>query len=251
MKNSEFQTYKQLKVIIFIATFCIYGLCSCSDDTCFKGAGKIANQTNLTSQFNTIQIEGIFNIELIQDTSYFIKLYGGSNLLEQTQIEVVDSVAICNNFSKCAVFKNHEKVFLQIHFKNLSNIIINEACLLISKNPITCNLAIQMNANLAEINLNLNNNIFTFNTEGKAGGKFTFNGKSNICKLTAQYVSQIDARNLQVKNLTITNGSIQNFYVQATDTLIAKTTKTGCIFYLGNPRYIDATKANDLLTKMK
>ena len=118
-------------------------------------------------------------------------------------------------------------------------------------NLITQNISIEMNAEIAEIELTFNNNNFTFNTQAKAGGKYIFSGKSNNSSLTARYTSQIDAQNLEVKNLTVTNGTIQDFYVQASDTLVASTTKTGRIFYKGNPSFIDSLKCGGLLLKLK
>ena len=234
--------------ILHIIVFCSLSLfLQCSDSNCFTTAGRDSYTKKTVAPFHTIQNQGVFNIELQQDTSNFIELSGGSNLIEECDVFVEDSILYCFNNSTCACFKNHEKTTLTIHFTNIDTLNIFEACSIYSNTPISNNLYISIQSLMIDMNLHINNSVCNLHTQAKTGGQITLYGKSNKCNLSANYTSNLNCSNLEVSNLTITNNSIMDFNVFATDTLQAKTTKTGKIYYSGNPKYTSITSPNNLV----
>ena len=235
-----------IHIALILATFTMY---DCSDNNCVSTAGKDAQKTIQLTPFRTLEVHGIFTIELIPDTVDFVSIRSGKNMIEQSEFLIQDSTLFCYNNSECSFFKNFEKVQLQIHTTSLDSITIYNACNISNTVAITRNLVISQQAEMVDLHLNLNNNYCKLSTLNVAGGSIVFTGKCKRCNFSAQYTTLLDSRNLKVSNMIIKNNTINDFYIQITDSLQVEIYKTGKIYYTGNPIYVNDSKANGLLIK--
>ncbi|MFO7869305.1 MAG: DUF2807 domain-containing protein [Bacteroidales bacterium] len=211
---------------------------SCEKNNCFSGSGKNSTQHIPLTTFSHIEIHGISNILIIEDTANYAIINGGEHIIDQTHVSQLDSTINITNTTTCYMFKQYERPTINIHTTHLKSIHINESCKLSNKGTISRDLSIYMNTKIADINLHLNNNFTNFSTYNKAGGIYTFSGTCTYAQLHATYTASIDARKLQTRCLTVKNHSINDFHVWATDTLYTETKKEGNILYIGNPIHI-------------
>jgi hypothetical protein len=230
-----YQKLNKTKIINLLLAALIMLCNACNKDSCFSGAGKNTKKHISLTAFSTLEIKGISSVIIIEDTINYALLEGGEQILSHTHISQTDSSISLTNTTGCYMFKEYEKPTIFLHTTHLQSITINEACELTNTTAITKPLRIYMNTQIADINMQLQNQKFSFSTYNKAGGKFIFSGSCTYANLQASYTAQIDASNLQTSILTVRNHSIKDFYVWATDTVYEETKKEGSIICTGNP----------------
>jgi len=232
----KLNNYKNIILILSaILILCI----ACNKNSCFTGSGKNVKNRLPLKAFSSLEINGISNIIIIEDSINYALLEGGEHILSHTHISQTDSFISLTNTTNCYMFKNYEKPIIYLHTTNLQSITIHEACKLTNEKVITKPLQIYTNTELADINLLLDNQKLSVSTFNKAGGKYIFSGTCTYAHLHASYTAQIDASKLKTSVLTVKNHSIKDFYVWVTDTIYTETKKEGNIICTGTPIHVE------------
>lgn len=233
-------------VVIFL------GFTTCEIDQCLQTAGRDVNQMFELDSIGIAEIAGVFNFELVQDTSWYLEVITGENILKHIEINNSNDSLVITNNNKCAWFKGYERPHLRLHFPNLQKINVLESCYLYSVDTITSNMRIAVKTHLAEATLILNAKKLFFITYNSTGGIYTFSGKVDQMFMAGHYNNVNDASGLIVKKAHVINESITDYKIWAEDELTVALLNTGNIYYKGNPEIIiDSVSSTGKLISLK
>ena len=214
---------------------------SCSTEECLEGAGSQSEKTVQTGFYKVANINGIFDVFLVQDTTSYIRFEGGDNLLAQVNAINTDSVVWIDNNLKCNFLKDYQKIKVFLHFNNISQIYIKEACTVRTEKPITDIFTLIAEAQVADIDIELNTYHFFFYNNRTSGGIYVFRGWCTYCSIKGFYSGKVDASNLNTVKINIENHSVTNYSVRAQEEVHAKIFNNGNIYVYGKPEvYIDS-----------
>jgi hypothetical protein len=216
---------------------------SCQSDNCFKGAGSEGYIHIETGYFKDITFNGMFDVILVQDSMCYLDVNGGKNMIPYVNAQNTDSSLWVENSNGCLFLKDYEKIKVFVHFKDIEQAEFKVPCNIRSEIPLTDDFTIVVSADLAEINIELNNNHFAFYDFHTSAGDYTFRGKSSICYLAGYYTSRINASELKVENMYIESHSIVDFYVNSEKSLHVKIFDRGNVYFYGNPEVVIDTLA--------
>ena len=167
--------------------------------TCWKTAGKQITKIIPLSEFHEMELHQRLKIELIQDTSSYLEIIAGENLVNFIDWSITDSKLEIWNLNKCPFlrYKNGD-VTLKIHFVTLSKLIYWGSELLTNADTIHSNhLDVLMNDGAGDLSLTVLSN--TINIQNPHGFANLFlKGACNYLRLDIDGNGCFDAREMQV-----------------------------------------------------
>lgn len=223
-------------VSLFVAMLVAFN--ACKPESCLHGDGDSTSLRVETDSFAYISIRGMFDVILVQDTTYYIEFQGGSKALEYVQAVNDKGNLVCSNTNSCSVLRGYKKIKLYIHFIAVKRMDVFETSKIISEIPITGNFYFTVQADMAEVNLLVDCDRLDFWANMTSGGVYTFRGKCNHAGLEGYYAAKIDSHELDARDLVIKNYSVADFNVYATDKLTAEIHNKGNIYYSGDPAIV-------------
>lgn len=207
----------------------------CKKDGCFYSTGEYTSKILVDNPFDTIEVWGLFNVELVQDTTCFVEALGGSNVVDRVEAEIVYSSLSLYNYNNCFWYRDYEKVHLRIHFEDIKRILVHQTSLVYSVDSITDNFIMEIRGAMAEADLVLNNGHIFFLGYMETGGLYKFRGKSENIRLEGYYTSVVDASELKSVTAEIRNYSISDYKVWVTDELKVQIHNRGNVYLKGSP----------------
>jgi hypothetical protein len=225
-------------VYTFIKVFILFMaivLGSCNTEKCLHSTGATTSLYVETGYFKKICIRGIFEILLVQDTTYYVEFIGGSNVLDYAQTQNIDSVLTINNTNECLFLRDYEKIKLKIYFEDIKELNLLEPSTVKSQKPITTSFTMTSQTTFAEVDIELNNKGFFFYSNKTTGGLYTFRGSCDNCSLMGFSTAKIDAGNLRTREMHIKNFSIADYYVNVEEKLSVEIHNLGNVIYYGSP----------------
>jgi hypothetical protein len=226
-KRNYFHAISALLLVII----CFY---RCSNN-CVHDTGSMTTSHVETGYLKEMNINGIFDIFLVQDTVFFVDLKGGNKVLEYAQIRTNDSILSLYNTNSCSFLSDYKRIGVYIHFAKMGNLNISEPCNVKSLNAITSNFVVSVGSAIAEVDIELDNDNFFFYTNKQTAGSYLFKGRCNNCTLWGFYASKIDAANLKTRTMYVLNGSIADFEVNVAEKLYVEIHNSGNVIYSGSP----------------
>ena len=217
---------------------------TCDSDKCFYSTGKEISTIINTDTFKVIEIRGLFDVELAQDTTYYVEGNGGENVISNIEASVKKDTLTLYNYNSCFWMRKYKKPLVRIHFSDIDRVNVYESSYIFSKDSITNNLYITFQTMMAQCDLTINNNWVFFYVHHFTSGKYVFRGKTKDLSYYDFYSSLVDASELKAETATIENYSITDNKVWVTDRLTAKIFNRGNILYKGNPQIIIDTLAS-------
>ena len=111
--------------IVFLAG--IYSCKPANERSCFKRSGESDSLLIELPSFDKLILGEHMRFVLVQDTIQKIRLYGGSNLLNQISIDTDESNEISiSNENRCKFFRyRNNDIIVYIHFIGLNEIVFN------------------------------------------------------------------------------------------------------------------------------
>lgn len=213
-------------------------LFSCQKDKCFYGTGEQGSLILSEDYFHTLEISGMFDIELVQDSVYFIEAFGGKNVIEKTEVEIKQDSAFLYNYNSCFWMRDYKRPLLKIHFPEMKHINVYEACYIYSLDTLTDDFGMYVRGRLAEVDLLLNNSNFYFVPYQRTGGTYVFRGKTKRLYLSSYYNAVCDASELKVQDAHVLNKSIADCKVHVDSTLKYEIYSRGNILLKGSPQVL-------------
>lgn len=183
--------------------------------------------------FHYLEVNGIFNIILIQDSTNRLIINGGNNISAIDALINGDSLVI-DDHKKISL--NHTKNKLILHFTNLDFIKFNDPVNVSNQDTIKADvLTLVAVGGIAEVRMVIDCNIFEIINHANTLGYFNFIGHANSCSISNRYGSAVFADSLLCKNAEIYNESIGAVHVNASDNIEASIRGLGNIYYHGTP----------------
>jgi uncharacterized protein YqkB len=183
--------------------------------------------------FHYLEVNGIFNIILIQDSTNRLVIKGENNISTIDALIKDDSLFI-DDHKKISF--NHAKNTLTLHFTDLNSLRFNDPVNVSNQDTIKADLfTIVAVGGIAEVRLVINCNTFQILNHANTLGYFNFIGRAENCSIANRYGSCVFADSLLCKNAQIYNESIGSVRVNASDNIEASIRGSGNIYYHGTP----------------
>jgi Putative auto-transporter adhesin, head GIN domain len=215
---------------IYVWTVLFFG---CSKEESYR---DFKTEEKTVAPFHTIEINGVFDIYLVQDTFCGIRFEGENRILKQCSAISTDSVLTIENPHKGALLRPHEKnMIIYIHFNGLKRMNANEVCHIRCVNEITgYEIGLVVGTRQIEADFKLNCTVFYY-WNNPNGTHLNLTGQVDQLKLWNTGLSGIDASQLTARYVLMENGSQIDAKIRATEQLDYSLTNTGNIRYYGNP----------------
>jgi hypothetical protein len=210
-------------------------LMQCKTDECFNGVGSNEIVHIETGYFRKINFNGMFDVMLVQDTMYFVEFEGGKNMLQNTKAENTDSTLWIDNSNNCLFLKDYKKIKVSVHFNDIDEATFSGPCKIRSQYPITDDFTLVAPGQIADLDIELDNNRFFFYNYGDTGGDYVFRGKCTTCTLYGYFLARIDASQLITKKMILQNHSVVDYYVRAEESLHVGIFNRGNVYYYNDP----------------
>lgn len=219
-------------VILFLLPILLF---SCSEKPNWKEKHQILEK------FETIEINSSFEIFLIQDTLYSVRIVADEDVVGNVEIKnEAGKLKISNKSTWKWLRPTTNKIKLYISGDKPSFLYVNETCKIETINPIISEkFGLIMASKLNEANVTLQCSVFHFFNNHPMGGKITLSGTTDRLKVWPTALVQIDARNLQTTVALVENSSKGDVHVRCSETLVYKISNTGNIYYYGMPNKFD------------
>ncbi len=232
--------------------FVVLLLFSCKkkeDRTCFKSWGDDIERTVDPGSFEKLFVSEHVIIELVQDTTCFLVLKGGENMLNLVEINVDDDKLLSiENKNHCSFLRGFKrKVEVEIHFDNLYNIHFE------GSEPMTCRNTINsdyftflIRDGAGHVSLKLNSKE-VWGTITHGWGDFTLTGKTGYANLDVRSNGYCDTRDLQINDSLrfISNTSANMFLDFDQVDVRGKIICNGNVYYTGIPSLLDVTNTGN------
>ena len=216
---------------------------SCKKD----GAGDIITKSFDIQNFHTIEVNGTFDIVLIQDTVCSIEFVGEQRVVDRCSSEQIGQTITLSGSKRGEFLRPNEKfTVVYIHVDTLSRINVNSDCAIKTQNALTGNeIGLVVGTRFLEAELELNCATFYY-WNNPNGTHLILTGQANKLKIWNAGLGTVDASAVNTPYVEIVNGSQNTCKIRATQKLEYSLTSVGDILYFGNPteilaRTIDGT----------
>lgn len=240
-----------LKMKNYLLFFSLILILSC--DNALFDSGSIVTKEYKLEDFNEIYIEDVFDIYLTQDTVCSLKLEGGSNLLSDINFEVRDKEFHIKNDNGANWSRKYEQIAVHISLKDITFLKVDESANVQSIDTLKLpKITIWSITDYADIDLTIESDNFYIVNESTSGGYFTIKGETVNSGIWARGSCIIDASELKTVNTDIKTESIGDCTINVSAKLEVEISRTGNVYYKGNPSEIDYVneKAKDQLIKI-
>jgi hypothetical protein len=234
MKKNMIQIRKTIA-----AALLMLGALSCNND---PDADFVTREFAVTD-FHTIDIDGVYEIQLVQDTVCKVTMTAPPRVLDKNTITVNDSVLTMhekNGSHWLHPRESNSKVV--IHVNHLKRMNVHEACSLFTAGPLghtTDEIGMVVDyAKMMEADLELDCATFYYWNDPN-GAYLKLRGRTENLKLWNTGLAQVDASALTAMYVLADNGSQGSLKVRAMQTLEYKLTNIGNISYFGSPPQIN------------
>ncbi len=209
----------------------------------------MANTSKISDllEFDTLQLQSVFEVILIQGTENNIKLEGASKIIDAVDFKIINNtLTIKNDFKHNWLHPKNNKVKLYITVNQISKIIATETCDIKSLNALTGNeIGLLMASKYNAADLELDCKTFYYWNNFPCGGQIKLKGKVNELKIWNVALMAIDARDLNTNFALVSNASKGDCSVNCSQKLTYKITGSGNIKVRGNPTQIEKQEGSD------
>jgi predicted nucleic acid-binding protein len=183
--------------------------------------------------FSAIRIKGIYDIVLVQDTVNII-IISGNEHINSISAEVINDTLNITDHKNISLRPGRNN--LEIHFKKLEYLITLNAVHVTNSDTLRSeHFYYDALGEISETDLMVNCNFLYLCTSANTLGNIKLRGKAGCLSIFNRYGSSVIASDLQCRDVYVTNQSIGNDYVNASDFLQVYLRGKGNIFYSGNP----------------
>jgi len=222
--------------ILFLSVLILF---SCKKES----AEKSVLHDNLPA-FDEIELKSVFEVYLIQDTIYSVKVVGNEKMVDDVTIENVNNVIRIKNNTKLKWLKpDDNKIKIYISSDRPKKVTAFETCNIQTVNPIISDeFGLILGSKLNMADLELNNNIFYFWNIHPCGGKLTLRGYTQNLRIWNFAIMTVDAVNLNADVGLICNHSQGDCSIRVNNILDYSIFGEGNINLYGNPAQIIQTE---------
>lgn len=223
------------KIILFAIVIIIAISCS-KQETCYISAGKNSQITIPLQNIDQLYINGRINLDLIQDSTNYLILKGGENIINSVDIKNENNQLKITDNNTCYWLRNYDNwINIELHYTNINYINPEIYGNMIFKNTCTQDtLNIEVWDAAFDIRGEVNLNKFIFRSHGGIVGLY-LTGQSKYIYTYLHGSGPQHLENLCSDTVAINHSSYQNIYVCADSVLWVDINSSGNVYYKGNP----------------
>lgn len=233
-------------IYTIIAASLIFSACS-KDSKCFKSNGKHVTENRTIGNFNTIEIKGKLDVELVNRNDNSISISGGENLVGFITSEISNGTLVIDNQNNCNWMRSYKngKIMVKISTNNLEHLKINGLGRVFSLDTLhSSNIKIEFITGVSDVDLTIS----TTNTEiilHDGGGDLLVKGKSKNINIYNNGYAKLDLLNLEAEYVFLANKSQNQTFINASKQIDVEIYDVGNVYYKGNPSTIKLTPYSD------
>jgi len=205
-----------------------------------KGNGKTTTEKRTTASYDEIKIAGFFDVELISGKEGNISIQGEENLLKYIKTETENGVLKVYT-EKNASISTSKKLLITIPFETINAVSLSGSGDLMTKTTIKSTKFKTKLAGSGDVSLDIEATDVEANLSGSGDLKIKGSTENLVAKLAGS--GDINTSALQSKNVDVTVAGSGDVSVNCTNSLKARVSGSGDIYYSGNPKTKD-TKVN-------
>ncbi len=243
-----------MKIRLLLIILLLTGVFSCQKSAnCFKEAGKTDTLVIEIGKIKYLRPQDPLDMVLVKDNRDFIQIIDKqlfiNNIVVTKQADTIDF------FDKNICYFMHDYDSIRpkiiVHFTGDSLIIMNRSALgLTTGTKLKLKFFVfQSSSYFANIDLELENQKTVISTWGGTG-IYKLAGSTENLTVYSHYSAYIDALNLQSKNATVINGSVNDIKVSVSEELHAQILNIGNIYYSGSPQVFFIDEGDGKLIKL-
>ncbi|MFW5701027.1 MAG: GIN domain-containing protein [Cyclobacteriaceae bacterium] len=235
LDKTGFNQLMKTRYILIIILACL----SCKKDNCLNSTGKTTKLERITGPFHSIQVKDIFDLVLTQDSSTFITIEGGANLLPFISTNVKDCVLILDNDLDCRWAREYGRIKVHVHLVETRDLILDTPCNVKTTNHLDgYEIRFWPVADLNEADLQLNCTRFFLKSSYTANGIIKLRGKVDFVNLIPFGTMEIDASQLIGNKVEVSHYSNNKVTVYPVQYLKAWLYGPGNLYYNNIPAEI-------------
>jgi len=183
--------------------------------------------------FHAVKISGIYNIVLIQDSANRLVITG-KNDINSIDAVIKNDTLIIDDHKKMPFNPNKNR--LALHFSDLEYLVTYDPVNVSNEDTIKADRFLyDAIGEIAKVRLVVDCNYFLLANSANTLGQFYFSGKAGYCSFFNRYGCTIFADSLFCKYAEITNESVGDVYINASDNIKVSIWGPGNIYYYGTP----------------
>ncbi len=230
MKNKK-RTQWPLLLLAAIVIALFANACTFGTGQVIKGDGNVIESAHSVGDFDKLNIQGVFDVKLLQGGGQPVVLATDENLQELILIEVRNNTLYVST-TKEAIY-NPTKMELQIPYSKLEKITIGGACKLGSETIVVSNDLMLEVSGAADIDLIVDVQTLRTRVSGAANISLEGTADKHIANLSG--ASSMRAEKLITKSTHINLSGAGSAHVYADESLEASLSGVGSIRYYGDP----------------
>ena len=227
---------------------------SCSKNGLFDAGPTVTREIILNQEFNSIDADDIFNIILVQDTTYKIFVTCGQNLQKFVNIYIQDHILHLDQNTEFNWSRPYSKIQLVFHIVQMPQLNIYQPIQLTSQGTLTMpGFSIVDFGKFSDVNVMINVNYCQISMSSDNFGYYKVNGTCNSADFTGWGSSIVRADSLVTKQVSVIQKGWGSVYVNCDSSLVVSLESTGNIYYTGIPAriIIDKQESSGKLIQLK
>lgn len=229
----------KLSTYIAVIASALFSFSGCNSENapdCLKKAGATTTVTRPFSDISEVEIYDMFNVKFVKDTACYAVVRAGENLINGVDTDInADNVLTLHDNNSCYAMRNNDNFpEVEIHYKNLSTVIVEGSAVLSSTDSVDIG-RFEIRSDVCSADL-ISNAEYLSVCAWHTSGTFNISGKVERfgCDIRGSII--VNAQNLSCNLADIVNFSSGNIYVNSKDYINAELLWSGNIIYKGNPK---------------
>jgi hypothetical protein len=227
---------KKSITILFIALS--FAIAQAQSSEKIKGNGNISTKEIATSDYDKVAVTGFFDVELVSGNEGKISIKGEENLLEHIRIDVNDNtLTIATEKGKRISPSTGKTITITVPFESLSEVNLSGSGDISSKNTIKSAKFATTLTGSGDLHLDIEAQEVTATLTGS--GDLILKGKTEAFTSTLTGSGDLNASRLQSGDVTSNVSGSGDCKVYCSDSLYARVSGSGAIYYAGDPKKKD------------
>jgi hypothetical protein len=224
-------------LVRFFVAFSWLFVAACSSPEapdCLKSTGKNIRIKRALPDFDRLQIDNNIEIVIVPDTSNFVIVEGGENVVPLLRTTVENNQLRITNNNSCNWVRSYKRLFkATVHLKNLREIEQLGYGNIYTTDTIFANALDIKIYGVSEVNIAVKTDYLGVDISGL--GTLNLSGKTHYLSLTTNRTPHINAASFTTNEANITHKAETDFLLHCSDTLRAEMLRAGNLIYTGSP----------------
>ena len=223
-----------MKIFLMLSITGVF-LISCSKEVVWS-AGEKTSRTVPLNPYGIVKINSNFDVLLVQDTTCFAMITCGKNLIERVKItQEADNIEL-SEFTDMNWTRSYQRTRIELHFKQLQFIEINDCVKMESKGawkePL---ISLWVNSDLSEMYIQVECNQFKLSVSDDNFGIYRVSGVTGSSCLEPNGSAHFRMENLETDSCHVVHKGIGDCYVNVKRILEGNITAKGRLYFKNNP----------------